>query len=414
MITRARARPGSHPGSMRSLVAAVFALAVVAVVLLLGACGAPEAPSPHRETVDSTPAVVALQGSRFDDAGRTATALLRDDPRSSRAAAVHAIATYRAAGHDLVQQLELVIEQGDALKMLDHDKGRRVWLTFLTELEKVDRDLAVVAADPGFALELCIACWEYDWNRSGTIDDRDRKMFEVEFDGKGGELPEGDPRRRPTYRFDAGDAEWARAMIAFQRAALEIVLAYDWKELDRLFRDRGPIRIRIADKGRVRRARDLILAGLDAADRCRRAYLAETDDDREWVPNPRQRSYAMPLEVDARLYETWEGVIGDVRGMLESKHGISLHEVVALLGESAKDIPNIYIDVGAMLREPRDIVLDLQSKNVDTIARNLLGAGYKKSMKPSPLVARLARMKTELGRGEDTFERKLRYLLWLN
>jgi hypothetical protein len=397
---------------MRALVAAVVALAVVSVLLLLGACGAPE--TPHREAVDSAPAVVALQASKFDEAGRTAADMLRDDPRSARAAAVHAIATYREAGHDLVRQLERLVAQGASFKALDHDKGRRVWATFLAKLEEVDRDLAVVAADPAFSLELCIACWEHDWNHSGQIDDRDRAMFEIEFDGKGGELPDGDPRRRPTYRFDVGDAEWARAMIAFQRAAVELVLAYRWTELDKLFGDGGPITIRIADKARVRRARTLVLAGAGAADRCRRAYLAETDDDREWVPNPRQRSYAMPLEVDARLYATWEAVIGDVRRMLESKEGVSVREVAALLGESVSELPDIYVDLGAMLHEPRDIILDFRSKDAATIAKNLLGAGYKKSMKPSPLITRLAQMKTELLRGEDTFERKLRYLLWLN
>jgi hypothetical protein len=76
-----------------------------------------------------------------------------------------------------------------------------------------------------------------------------------------------------------------------------------------------------------------------------------------------------------------------------------------------------------MLREPKDIVIDLdrlerhvgdKRENIDTILKDLLGNGYKKSMKPSPIVARLGKMKDELTRGEDTFERKLRYLLRLN
>jgi len=46
--------------------------------------------------------------------------------------------------------------------------------------------------------------------------------------------------------------------------------------------------------------------------------------------------------------------------------------------------------------------------------RGLLGNGYHPQMKPSPLVKRLDRMKQELDHGEDTFDRKLRYLLWLN
>ena len=39
---------------------------------------------------------------------------------------------------------------------------------------------------------------------------------------------------------------------------------------------------------------------------------------------------------------------------------------------------------------------------------------YVDRMKPSPLVARLARMRRDIERGDDSFGRKLRYLLWLN
>jgi hypothetical protein len=35
-------------------------------------------------------------------------------------------------------------------------------------------------------------------------------------------------------------------------------------------------------------------------------------------------------------------------------------------------------------------------------------------MKPSPLPKRIARMKGEVERSEETFGRKLRYLFWLN
>jgi hypothetical protein len=35
-------------------------------------------------------------------------------------------------------------------------------------------------------------------------------------------------------------------------------------------------------------------------------------------------------------------------------------------------------------------------------------------MKPSPLPRRLERMKGEVERGDESLERKLRYLLWVN
>jgi hypothetical protein len=395
------------------------------VALAVMACGGPAAPvrTPAQRAAASASAVAALQASKFEDAARQATSVLAGDPGNSRAAAVRAIASYQAGVHGLIEELGRIIDKAERLEFFDHAGGRAAWQGFLGKLEAIDQDLAVVAADREFSLELCLACWEVDWNHNGRIDDRDRRLFELEFDGKGGELPEGDPRRRPTFRFDTGDADWGRAMIAFQRAAGELVLAYKWSEIDKLLRAVAPpkLTIQLIDKARVLRARGLILAGLGYADRCREAYLAETDDDREWVPNPRQRSHPMPLEVDDAVYQTWAGVTGDVRRMLNSEDGLSIRELARLAeAKMAERVPDAYIDFGRMLAEPRDIVIDFPAghgKDVagaEAVLRGVLQNGYQTAMRPSPLVGRLHQMKSQLDRGEDTFERKLRYLLWLN
>ncbi len=39
----------------------------------------------------------------------------------------------------------------------DHERGRAAWNAFLGKLDAADRDLAVVAADPVFSLEPCLA-----------------------------------------------------------------------------------------------------------------------------------------------------------------------------------------------------------------------------------------------------------------
>lgn len=402
---------------------------ILAVVIALAACGAnPPARSKAERDADSAAAVASLKASKFDAAIPEATAALAKDSRSGQAAAVRAIATYQLAAHELVTELTKVLEQGFSLKALDHAGGRAAWQKFLDKLAEIDRDLAIVAADPSFTLELCIACWEKDYNHNGQVDERDRKFFELELDDKGEVMEETDPRRRPVFKFDTGDAEWARAMISFQRAFVELVLAYQWSGLDKLFfgggdGDRDPaLTIKLADKSRVTRARELILNGLAAAERCRAMYLAETDDDREWVPNPKQKNHPIPLAMDDSIYATWAGVLGDVRRMLESKEGISLREV-ARLGDrnSEAKVPDIYLDLGAMLSSPKDIVIDFgllkgddTPDKIDALLRGMIGNGYKKTMPATPLVKRLDAMKQQLDRGEDTFERKLRYLLWLN
>jgi hypothetical protein len=398
-------------------------------LVALGACSQPAPPparAPAERAKDDAAAVTALREARFDDAAREATAVLARSPRDPEAAAVRAIATYQGAGSTLVTEIEAVMHEADTLQMFDHERGRAAWQGFLTKLDAVDADLAIAAAEPTFSLELCIACWEHDWNRNGRVDERDRKLLEIEIDEKGEDLPEGDPRRRPTFRFDVGDADWARAMIAFQRAGVELVLAYKWSELDKLFnghdgRDEKLV-IHLSDAHRVQRARELVLAGVGFADRCREEYLAETDDDREWVPNPRQKSHAVPLEVDGALYETWAATTGDVRRLLSSEEGISLRELGdAVEHHLGRYMPDAYIDVGRMLREPTDIVIDLSRENDKEspelyahVLKGLLGHGYATGMKSSALVRRLERMKRDLEHGDDTLGRKLRYLFWLN
>jgi len=409
------------------------ALALALALAVVAGCGGASAPvrSPTERDRDSAAAVSALRGAKFAAAAEQATQVLARDPGNSRAAAVRAIATYQAAGSRLRDDL-----LSEGLSLLDRTTARTVGERFTQQLVAVDRDLAVAAADPAFSLELCLACWEHDWNHSGEIDDADRTLFEIEFDGDTGELPEGDPRRRPTFRFDTGDVEWARAMITFQRAAMEIVLAYRWSEVGKLFMSSGGessghrIVIHLEDAPRIQRARTLILDGLRHADRCRAAYLAETDDVREWVPNPRQHDHPIPLAVDAALYQTWAEVASDVRRLLESTEQVSLRQLAALGDrDSSAFVPDAYLDLGAMLREPADVTIDLDLvEKIDNVGhtpaavlpiaekllRGVLGKGYAAAKKVSPLVGRLERMKRELSTGTDTLERKLRYLLWLN
>jgi hypothetical protein len=64
--------------------------------------------------------------------------------------------------------------------------------------------------------------------------------------------------------------------------------------------------------------------------------------------------------------------------------------------------------------ELRDLERLERAHDVDGMLASVLGDCYRKSMKPSPLPGRVQRMKAEVDRREETIERKLRYLLWIN
>jgi hypothetical protein len=258
--------------------------------------------------------------------------------------------------------------------------------------------------------------------------------LDVERDSAGQELPEGDPRRRPTYRFDQGDLFWATAMVGYQQALVDIVLAYDWTWLDQLVKDDfddaslKTITIKLIEPARIANAKKKLLVSLAASDATRLAFLAETDDDREWVPNPKQKSFASPLKVDDRLYKTWEAIVGDIRDLVDGKTGLSFEAIGKLFGIK-KGAPKGYMDLGAMLSTPKEIVWDLgaidrieDEKNMKKrtamatkLLQQVLGNGYKAKMKSSPLTDRLLQIRKDLdGGAEQAVEDKLKYFFWLN
>jgi hypothetical protein len=304
----------------------------------------------------------------------------------------------------------------------------------LADLDVVQGHLAAAAKDPKFVLELCVACMASEGGYLGVPPG----LFDIERDRAGQPLPEGDPRRRPTYRFDHGDLAWARAMVSYQQALVNVALAYDWTWIDDLMKDDDDggvdkdkvrtVTIKLIEPARIAKARELLLAGLAASAETRAAYLAETDDDREWVPSPKQKNYASPLVVDAKLYQTWEDILGDIRALVAGETGLSFEAIGKLAGVK-NGTPKGYVDLGAMLTTPKDIVWDLgamdrieDEKNTKKrvamttkLFKQLLGDGYKAKMKPSPLTNRLLQIRKDLDGGFDTAaEDKLKYFFWLN
>lgn len=369
------------------------------------------------------PAIAALREGSFDQAAKRADDELGGDGANPYARLVRAIARYKKSMHQLSLDVRTLVIGGAAAGGLNHKYLRASLEEGEAALALVESDLAVAASDPEIAIELCIACWDIDWNGNGRIDRRDRLLFQIERDAQDQPIPEDDPRRKPTFRFDVGDVAWARAFVSFQRALLDVVLAYDWSEVDKVLEEDRRTRavvLRLAHPDRIAQARERILEGLDRSDDARRAYLAETDDDREWLPNPRQNSHPMPLPVDQALYDTWEGVLGDLRRLVRGDDGLAVADLVAL-GDEHERAPRGYIDIGGLFSRPHDITLTARDMkrldrvdDVEGMLSAIFGDRYVASMKPSPLPKRLLRMKGEIDKREEGLERKLRYLFWIN
>jgi hypothetical protein len=373
----------------------------------------PEAPP------DFKTALEALKRGALAQAVTLGQAELAKRP-SSQLHATMALAKYGAS-------LELFMVEARASDDAKASEVLRKAMTNLASgLDAVQGHLVAAAQDPAFTFELCVACMAGEGSYLLAVPPG---ALDVERDRSGQPLPDGDPRRRPTYRFDHGDLAWGRAIIHFQQALADVTLAYDWSWLDRIDDSDNPqptVTIKLVDPDRIAKARGHLLAGLAASDEARTAFLAETDDDREWVPNPKQQSYASPLPVDAKLYQTWAEVIGDVRSLVEGKAGISLAGMWAVFGE--RDAPAGYIDLAAMLTTPKDITIEIDAidrieneknagkrkQQITALLQGVLGNGYKKKMKASKLTDRLIQLRKDFDTAETAFEDKLKYVLWLN
>ncbi len=401
-------------------------LALAVLWLGTGCAGISAATRAHQEA-DVAPAVAALAAARFDEASTQAEQALTRDQTNARAHAVVALARFVTTNHKLVGD---VMTLGSAMMLSGALRGNFVDTELFEpafdkaaqRLTDLDAHLGQAAVDEGVSLELCLACWEVDWNRSGEVDDQDRRLLEVERDAEGQFLPEGDPRRRPTFRFDVTDVHWLRALVGFERAALELVRTWDVAPLAQLAVRRGSLHtvtLPLKSAERARHAHQLLLGALDESAACRASALREIDDDREWVPNPRQRQHAVPLPVDDALYATWSTLLDEARGLLESRASLDVGELLASVDTPRSDLHGS-VDLGRFLSLPHAVTLDLdRSKRTDAEAfdaflRGAFGDAFGAQQPRSPLPAHLERMRREVDGGRETVEHKLRYLFWLN
>jgi hypothetical protein len=413
--------PSERPTStsLRAIVP-LLALATAACATTGRLAGQPTAQDEAAARARTAALEPALQALTAGDLPR-AEALLLEAP-SAEGLALRGVVRWLIAQRDLASDARTALLGG----ALGGTINERYVFTALDHAEEalaaVEGDLAA-AEEEGFVyLSACPACWRIDADGDGEVDGADAELLEVEVDATGEPLPEGDARRRPTFRFDRGDVAWARAMVAYQRALLAGLRAYHWGDVSGALRPSSEVLrvvIRLVDAGPVHRARDLVGDGLRHARRARLEYLAETDDDHEWVPSPVQRSHAVPLPVDEALYTTWLEVLDDTQRLVDGEEGLDLSAMAGLVDPELATRIHGYLDLHEALERPGDLTLDLQvlqdaRAEPQAALRSLLGGTWRAEMKPSRLGTVARRLQAEVDAGLEPWTRKLRYLLWLN
>lgn len=220
--------------------------------------------------------------------------------------------------------------------------------TFLTDIKLAETTLAAVKPSND-KLTLDLARVRIDLNNDGRVN-AEESIFRI-FNVINGVRTPAENTDSLLVSFDDGDAVWLRGYCNVMAAFCEIILAHDWTDLFErsahlvfpgaetpytwLLRERSSeagfsiqngldiialihcIHFEVIDRDGMLRA----LAHLEkVTDLSRESWdliNAETDDDREWLPNPRQSAALGPqLRITAEMQSQWNLLLDELDSIL--------------------------------------------------------------------------------------------------
>jgi hypothetical protein len=231
--------------------------------------------------------------------------------------------------HTNVPFLRLPVPRNDDPAPVSYHAFRRVLDDFIRDLSAAEATLAGVT-DPRVKLPLRLAAVRFDLTGSGKPTDKFtdvlRRLLRQDFDFL---------KANPEFLvcFDRGDVAWLRAYCHLLMAMADSYLAFDTRaafdETAHQFFARpkkgagpkpaDPFRVvEVSEPSRLSRFRKHLLAVCALNRETWKFVLAETDDDHEWLPSPRQTG-VLGLPVRAEMVEAWLRMIGELEAVLEGK-----------------------------------------------------------------------------------------------
>lgn len=272
----------------------------------------------------------------------------------------------------------------------------------------------VKTAKPLFVIEP--GAWAVDLDGDGTVSMQERYFFWTPKRGldmspmvrAASEESYRKSYAAPVINVDQSDVYWALAYCNFAEAALHLALSYDFAD--------DFSQVRLVNAARVgSSAYPRLLAGLRYSAKLRESLLAETHDDREWIPNPRQTHTSFPLVMDEQTFATWGGLLKELQDLVEGKsllgaapEGRSMEGTVNLtfgVCEAGKglDVRDLFIRPLPQAMDMRE----LQSRCVaPTPARPMSGL--------APLIVAIAMRNADARNSASGESVLMRHLFWVN
>jgi hypothetical protein len=305
-----------------------------------------------------------LSKGRLKDAQAAAEAALKANAKDDNARFALGIVQTLRAGEGLIQSLyrfglkprwatqlpivRLPVSENPAPQELTNEDFRKIVQQLLDDLASVEKTLAPIeSSDP--KVELAIGACRLDFNGDGRTEDYE-SLASVLSNVTNQQIP-ADAASRFVVALDRGDVHWLRGYCHVLSALCEMFLAHDTTKLHdytaQLFfpaaKTRVPLlaeehpewwrdsfldaiafihllQFPVKEPERLKAAHAHLLAVVDQSRASWDAILAETDDDREWIPNPTQKKAAIPgAEISSEMIAAWRTVLDELAAVLEGE-----------------------------------------------------------------------------------------------
>ncbi len=210
---------------------------------------------------------------------------------------------------------------------IDAEGLRRLLKTFQADLAKAEKTLQKVK-NSDFKVPLPLGRVKLDLDGDGKATDR---LLDLAGALRGG-LPEGLDGDLEVA-FDATDAAWLQGYTHLLMGLTDLLLAIDlqphWNQIGPLLferplpqdtppRDEAETTLRLKDPRALGRLRRHLVTMCALSRTTWRRALAETDDDREWLPSPSQKG-VLGVPVRREMVDAWLSMIGDLESVLEGR-----------------------------------------------------------------------------------------------
>lgn len=260
----------------------------------------------------------------------------------------HGLRTQRAF-RGAPQEVRDLLPQNPNPEKITYEQWRGIVQTAVDDLSKAESTLAEIK-DDDVKLPLHVALVKIDLFGTGNPVSAQSLARPIPAD-----LPDDDTLQKLVVGFDRGDVHWLRGYCHFLCALGEMLLAVDSQEhfnctahlffekvesphlflqeerrsLDEVMNfDRRMIsdliayihmlRFPMKEPARMQAALKHLEAMLPQAKEMWKHYLAETDDDREWIPNPEQTG-VLRVDVTQEMVDTWLATLDETESVLQGK-----------------------------------------------------------------------------------------------